>query len=391
MLMLSDMLDVARGTSLERAASKSARERFAPSAGQAPVVVWNVCRHCDMSCPHCYISAGARPSPSDLSTTAAVEVLEQLAEVGVRTVIFSGGEPLLRADLFELLGRAQVLGISAQLSTNGVSIDDVAAERLARLGVAYVGVSVDGRPGWNDAYRGMPGAHDRALAGLDAARRAGMKTGLRITVTRRNLGELGPMLAIAEERQVRRFYVSHLVYSGRGARLVPEDLSREEARALLTGLFQAAEGLLDRKVDLRIVTGSNDSDGPFLLRWIARRHGDQARGRVEELLRLRGGNSAGERLLCIDSRGRVHPDQFWQEEVLGTLPGDHLRDVLRHPLREALRERESRLQGRCGTCRYRAVCRGSHRERAAAAGLGIWGSDPACVLTDQEISQEVPS
>jgi radical SAM protein with 4Fe4S-binding SPASM domain len=343
--------------------------------------------HCNMGCPHCYAAAVLEPSPSDLSREEGLALIDQMAACGVSVVIFSGGEPLLRPDLFDLLAHARDAGISPQLSTNGVLIDDEVARRLAATGVNYVGVSIDGLRPFNDAYRGLAGGFDAARDGLIRAKAVGMRTGLRMTLTRRNVDQLEAMLEVAGGAGADRFYVSHLMYSGRGFHVADDDLSRAAARRALERLFERAEALLVAGAGPRIVTGSNDSDGPFLLRWIERRYGESAAEPVARLLLERGGNSAGERILNIDSRGRVHPDQFWRSAVLGDVRKDTFESILRHPLREQLRNRLDHLTGRCGVCSHRQLCRGSHRERALARDRDPWASDPACVMEDAEIER----
>lgn len=385
MLMVSDLLELARSGADPDELAARAPARFAPSTRRAPVVVWNVCRHCNQTCPHCYASASRKPSPQDLSSEEAHRLIDELADSGVRFLIFSGGEPLLRADLFELVAHATTKGIAAQLSTNGVLLDEMSAKRLAAAGCRYVGISIDGRAELNDPYRGLPGSFARASAGLVHAREAGMKTGLRVTVTRRNVGEVGPLIEHAKSLGVSRFYVSHLVYAGRGRRLVAEDVSRGEARALLFGLFETADQLLSDPAAPRIVTGGNDSDGALLVLWLERHVGRGAAGRVRRALERRGGNSAGEGVLNIDDRGRVHPDQFWQEATLGDVREQPFAEILAHPLITALRDRSTRVGGRCSSCPFLSICRGSHRERALAAYGDLWGPDPACVLTDNDL------
>ncbi len=385
MLPVSDLLEVAHRTGSEAAVARRAPLRFAPAEAAPFVVVWNVGIHCNMSCPHCYAAAAGAASPHDLSTHEACALIDALAEAGVRVVILSGGEPLLRDDLFPLIERIHARGMAPQLSTNGVLIDAGIARRLAAAGVGYVGVSLDGLRAFNDAYRGLEGGFDRAVAGLERARDAGLRTGVRITLTRRNLDQIDAVLAVAEAVGAHRFYVSHLVDSGRGRRLAPEDLGRDEARHALGHLFALADERVRDAHPIRIVTGSNDSDGPFLLRWIEARYGAHAAAPVRALLRERGGNSAGERLLAIDHRGRIHPDQFWREAVLGDLRTGTFAESLVHPLRQQLRERLQHLRGRCALCFERELCRGSHRERALARHGDLWAEDPACVLTDAEI------
>jgi radical SAM protein with 4Fe4S-binding SPASM domain len=385
MLPVSDLLDVARSQLSRHEAGARTPQRFTPSGSHAPVVIWNVCVHCNMTCPHCYAAAVGSPSPKDLSHEEALRVLAELAAAGVRVVIFSGGEPLLRPDIFDLLEHATRLEIAPQLSSNGTRIDRAIATRLADVGVRYVGVSIDGTRPFNDAYRGLPGGYDSAVEGLRFAKEAGLRTGLRMTITRQNADQVEDLLAVAESLRVDRFYVSHLVYSGRGFRYAEEDLSRGEARRVLGRLFELAEALLDRPGAPRIVTGSNDSDGPLLLRWIEQRYGSGAGKPVEDLLRERGGNSAGEKILNIDHQGRVHPDQFWRSAVLGDLRRESFSSILEHPLREQLRDRLTQLTGRCGACAYGPICRGSHRERALARYRDLWAPDPSCVMEDAEI------
>lgn len=386
MLEVTDLLRRAMGMAdggAERGRADAGR--YDPSPARPPVVVWNVCRHCNMRCPHCYAAASMRPAPDDLSPEEARRLVDDLAAAGVRIVIFSGGEPLLRPDLVDLIARARDRGIAPQLSTNGVLLDEATVDRLAAAGTRYVGVSLDGLRRFNDAYRGLPGGFERASRGLRRAKAAGMRTGLRVTLTRRNVDQVEPLLRHALDLDVDRFYVSHLLYAGRGRGLIGDDLAPAESRALLLRLFERAEGLIRDGARVGVVTGGNDSDGVLLLRWVEARYGAPAARRVRARLERRRGNSAGEGIVAIDSRGRVHPDQFWAAMTLGDVRTQSFAEILAHPMRAELRAREARLEGRCGACAYRALCRGSHRERALAATGRLWDPDPACVLTDDEI------
>jgi Fe-coproporphyrin III synthase len=391
MLCVTDMIEIAR---LSRAgegigASLTPPRRFEPAADRPPVIIWNVCKHCNMTCPHCYAAASQRPAPTDLNTVESLQLIDSLAAAGVKILIFSGGEPLLRDDLFSLLQYAHMAGIAPHLSTNGTLIDSEVAHSLAGSGVRYVGISIDGPRAFNDSYRGLEGGYDAALEGLRCAKEAGLKTGLRMTLIRRNLTHLAEMHAVACSVGADRFYVSHLLYSGRGKALAEEDLSRGQVRDVLYQLFALAEEGLDAGSPTRIVTGSNDSDGPLLLRWIKERYGAEAAAPVRRLLLNRGGNSAGEGVLNIDARGRVHPDQFWTTQTLGDVREQSFKEILSDSLRVELRGRATRLTGRCSGCSYLAMCRGSHRERAEAYTGDRWASDPACVLTDGEVLGEV--
>lgn len=385
MLNVSQYIALAREP--ERLADLMSRspERFGRSGRRAPVVVWNVCRHCNMSCPHCYAGASVHPSPHALDTDEAVALVDDLAEANVRVLILSGGEPLLRGDIVAICRRASERGLVPLLSSNGVLLDVHMASALADAGVEYVGVSIDGMPAFNDPYRGLARAFERALAGLDHAGRRGMRTGLRVTLTRHNCDQLESLMEVACSRGIDRFYVSHLLYSGRGAAMAEADLGPAQCRRTLLWLFERAEAWLDRPGTPEIVTGGNDSGGVLLLWWLQQRYPEEATAAVGELLALRGGNSAGERLLNIDERGRVHPDPFWRQMTLGDTCRQSFSEILDHPFRRFLAEREDWLQGRCGACAFRGLCRGSHRERALAHHRDLRAPDPACVMRDEEI------
>lgn len=389
MLEVTDLLKTAIGKVPQHSCTSRAPARYGAAGDVPPVVVWNVSKHCNLRCPHCYAAASLRPSPNDLSTQEALDLLDDLAGVGVRVVIFSGGEPLLRPDLFDLMARARDRGLKPLLSSNGVFLDKTSARKLADIGVGYVGVSLDGLAAQNDAYRGMKGAFARAVRGLRHAMEEGLGTGIRLTLTRHSADQIEPLLAFAVRLGVDRFYLSHLLYSGRGRNLVRQDLKPAENRVLLFRLFDAAEHLIDAGSALSIVTGGNDSDGPLFLLWLRAKHGELAASRAHEILLHRGGNSAGERILAIDADGRVHPDQFWQAAELGDVRRQVMSDILAHPLRSQLRERENHLEGRCGVCVFKRLCRGSHRERALAQGRGLWAPDPACSMSDAEIGVEI--
>jgi len=199
---------------------------------------------------------------------------------------------------------------------------------------------------------------------------------------------LETMVDLAREVNANRFYLSHMVYAGRGAQMVGDDLSVEESRDCMIRFFEMGDELLSQGESLKLVTGSNDSGGPLLLRWLTERYGLEAALPVQKLLEKRRGNTAGEAMINIDAKGRVHPDQFWSQAVLGNVRQQKLAEILEHPLCHQLREREKHLGGRCASCQYLSICRGSHRERAVSIHGDMWAPDPACVMTDQEIRMQ---
>lgn len=155
-----------------------------------PIVVWNITRACNLNCVHCYNDSGGNKSSDELSTKEAKKVIEDLAKFGVPSVLFSGGEPLTRKDLFELIGYAVKLGLRTVISTNGTLITKSAANKIKDAGVSYTGISLDGIGEVNDRFRGVEGAFEKAAEGIRNCRNANVRVGLRLTLTKRNVQDI---------------------------------------------------------------------------------------------------------------------------------------------------------------------------------------------------------
>jgi Fe-coproporphyrin III synthase len=363
-------------------------DRFA--ARKRPVVVWNVTRRCNLHCRHCYAAAQDRPHPEELTPAEGRALVDELARSGVPALIFSGGDPLLRPDLAQLVERTAGHGIHPAVSTNGTLLDAPTARRLLEAGAGYVGVSIDGIGSVHDRFRGLRGAWEAALRGLRHCQDAGLAVGLRFTLSRPTLPHLEPVLDLMEAERVGRGYVSHLVYVGRAHRLAPEALPPAETRQAVETIMDRAEALAAAGAPLELVTGNSDTDGVLLLLRVLARH-PAAAPLVRELLRRRGGNTAGRAIANVDDRGHVHPDQFWPHHSLGSVRERRFGDLWEDPalpLLAALRNRRPLIHGRCARCPFFDICGGGSRVRAEALSGDLWASDPACYLQDDELGLE---
>jgi radical SAM protein with 4Fe4S-binding SPASM domain len=366
----------------------SSRPRADSSVAPA-VVVWNCTRTCNLNCAHCYSQSDSRRFDGELTTSEAKALINDLAELGVAVLLFSGGEPLLRNDVFELGAYAAKAGLRPVLSTNGTFIDRLSAEKIKESGFAYVGVSIDGLERTHDRIRGAQGAFERALGGMRNCRDAGMRVGVRFTLSRRNVRDLGGVFNLARREEIPRICVYHLVYAGRAASLRGEDLSHREARHAMELICRRAEDFAAEKADVEVLTVDNPADGVYIyLRQLAR---DAARAaETMTLLRSNGGAASGEKIGCVDSVGGVHPDQFWLNRTLGSVRQKKFSEIWNDPADEllrSLRRRAEMVKGRCGACAYLEVCGGGLRARAEAATGDAWAADPACYLTDAEIGR----
>ena len=358
-----------------------------------PIVVWNISRACNLACVHCYNDSGASKADDELSTKEAKVVLDDLAQFGVPSVLFSGGEPLMRPDLFELIGYAGERGVRTVISTNGTLITADLARKIRQHGVSYVGISLDGVGEINDKFRGVSGAFDRAVAGIKNCQDAGVRIGLRLTLTQRNVQDLGPLFDFFEEENIERACFYHLVPTGRGASLSNECLTHAQSRAtiemILAKTMQFKEA--GRKTD--ILTVDNHVDGVYLYLKLLKEDPSCA-DKVWKLQTWNGGGlySSGVGIGCIDFHGKVHPDQFWWHYDLGDVrkkPFSRIWMDTSNPLLRGLKERRKYIKGRCRVCKFFDACGGSLRVRADLHFGDSWAPDPACYLTDAEIGLDM--
>ena len=358
------------------------------SADKKPVVVWNCTKRCNLRCAHCYSASTCEPAPDEMTGDEARAMLDDLAQFGVPVVLFSGGEPLLRGDLDELISHARSLGLRAVVSTNGTLITPARAERFARAGLSYVGVSLDGLAHVNDEFRSVSGAFGQALAGIRNCRSAGVKVGLRFTMNRRNVADIPGIFDLIEREDIPRVCFYHLVYTGRGDDLREATLSCEKTRETLDMIMDRTAALHAGGRPVEVLTVDNHADGPYVYMRLAREDAARAEGCLE-LLKMNGGNSTGVGIGCVSWNGHVLPDQFWRHHVLGSVRERPFSEIWAdpdQPLLAILRDRKKHLKCRCMNCRWLDVCNGNFRARAEADGDEPWGDDPACYLTDEEIA-----
>ena len=359
------------------------------SADKKPVVVWNMTRRCNLKCIHCYSSSADIDYPDELTTEEAKKMIEDLAAFGSPVLLFSGGEPLMRADLLELARYATDKGMRAVISTNGTLITrDIAAE-LKKIGLSYVGVSLDGLQPTHDRFRGRKGAFEKAIEGIRNCREAGIKVGLRFTVNRHNVADVPAMFDLMRKEKIERMCFYHLVYSGRASKLREEDLAHEESRRLLDLIADRTKAMFDDGLAPEILTVDNHADGPYL--YLKMKEKDPARAaEILELLEMNEGNSTGVGIGCVSWDGEVYPDQFWRNRPLGNVRKRPFSEIWTDEKNEflmKLKEKKKHVTGRCATCVWLSVCGGNFRARAESAG-DVWGPDPACYLTDEEISSK---
>jgi len=355
-----------------------------------PVVIWNLIRRCNLTCKHCYSISADIDFKGELSTDEVFTVMDDLKSFGVPVLILSGGEPLLRPDIFEISRRAKDMGFYVGLSSNGTLIDDHNIDAIADIGYDYVGISIDGKRKTHDLFRRKDGAFEASMQGIRLCRERDIKVGLRFTMTEDNAAELPDMLQLMTDEGVNKFYLSHLNYAGRGNRNRDSDVQLAITRRAMDLLFETAYGHAERGDDLEFVTGNNDADGVYLLQWVMRHYPDKV-DHIAARLRQWGGNSSGVNIANIDNLGEVHPDTFWWHYGLGNVrqrPFSEIWQDTSDPIMKGLKATPRVIKGRCGSCRYFTICGGNTRVRALQLTGDPWAEDPACYLTDAELRHD---
>lgn len=358
------------------------------SSDKKPVVVWNVTRRCNLKCVHCYSKSEDKNYESELSTDEGLALIEDLASFGSPVLLFSGGEPLIRPDILTLIRHATNSGMRAVLSTNGTLIDEQISLALKDIGLSYVGISLDGLEPVHDSFRGVKGSFSKVLRAIGHCKSAGLKVGLRFTINKRNFQEIDGIFDLVEELDIPRICFYHLVYAGRGADLINEDLDHAQTRKVVDLIMDRTLDLHKKGKLVETLTVDNHADGPYIYLRLLKENPERA-AQVIELLKMNEGNNSGRGIGCVSWDGSVHADQFWRHLNFGNIrsrPFSQIWTDTTDEFLQKLKTKKNFVTGRCSSCKWLDVCGGNFRVRAEAAYGDIWAPDPACYLTDTEIA-----
>ncbi len=349
------------------------------------IAIWNFTNRCNLSCLHCYSKANLDDIDT-LTTQKILDTLPQLKDNGIKFIIFSGGEPLTRKDIFDIAERCRELGIITYLSTNGLYVKKSNAERILDS-FNYIGISIDGSEEIHDRFRGLKGSFRESIKAIDLLNSYGKtKVGVRFTITKDTYKDLEFIFNLAEKHNIPKIYISHLVYSGRGLDNLEMDILKEQRVKAVNYIIDKAFEYYESSRDIEIVTGNMEMDAILFLDRFSKKYPNFTK-EMENRLFSWGGNSAGKKLLNIDAKGNVKPDPFFPF-IVGNIFNQEFSDIWRDnpiDLLEKLRVHPRLLEGRCENCRYLDICNGGSRSRAYAIYDNIWAEDPSCYLSEDKI------
>lgn len=351
-----------------------------------PIVVFNCTPRCNLRCVHCYSSSDVACSAPQLSTSQAKSLIDQIADFGCPVLLFSGGEPLLRKDLFELMAYAGQHNLRTVLSTNGTRITESVAKRLAELGLSYAGISLDGPQDVHDRFRKVDGTFIDTLNGISNCRRAGIRTGLRFTMTRGNIAHIKTIFDIAAAAGIGRICFYHLIRTGRAEALADSVPSPHQTRQALDTIIACTADRVRQGVVEEVLTVGNHADGPYLLlKMHAENHPHYQT--AFDLLTRAGGNRIGQNIAAVNWDGQVFCDQFWRNYSLGSILDTPFADIWQNhadPVLHILRSKRQYKDPQCVRCQWFDLCLGNFRSLSGRADIADWQNEPACYLSENE-------
>lgn len=348
------------------------------------IVIWNFTNRCNLSCLHCY-------SKSDLDATDTLDIelikstIDEFVESKIKFIIFSGGEPLVRKDIFEIAQYAKNKGIITYLSTNGLYINPSNAQKIVDT-FNYIGISIDGDEQTHDHFRGLKGSYKKSIDAMKLIQSKGGKVGIRFTITKTTLDSLEHIFELSEKEKFSKIYISHLVYSGRGLENLKMDLSKEERIKSVKYIFNKVFEYQNNNKNIEVVTGNMECDAILFLQMVKKRY-PHLLSKLISKLSAWGGNSAGRKLVNIDSFGNVKPDPFFPFE-LGNIQKEKFSAIWNDKTSSLLNRlrTQRKIAGKCSNCKYMFICNGGSRSRAYALSGDLWDEDPSCYLNEKEIA-----
>ena len=339
------------------------------------LVAWEITRACNLKCAHCRASAVDRRSPDELSTSDCYHVIDGILEVGKPILILTGGEPLVRPDVFDIAQYAVSKGLRVVMGSNGTLITDEIASKLKSVPISRIAVSLDFPvPELQDKFRGKSGAYAAAMAGIAAIKKAGLELQINCTLTRQNIAYLEQLLTLALELGAVAFHPFFLVPTGRGKGLEADELSSEEYEKTLNWIY-------DKQMELGDRIFFKPTDAPHYLRVLKQKQASEtSHGKTissgNPVHAVTRGCLAGTGFCFISHTGVVQGCGYLNIEA-GNVKNQSFGEILDNsPIFKSLRNLSS-IKGKCGDCEYKRIC-GGCRARAFESTGDYLGAEPYC-------------
>ena len=367
-------------------------EEFPIDFSERPyIVIWEVTQACDLACVHCRASAQSRRNPLELSTEEGQRLIEEIAQMQVPVFVLTGGDPIKRPDLFELIEHARSVGVRVSLTPSATPLltRDV-IQRLKQSGLARLAVSLDGSyREVHDAFRGMSGSFDRTMEAIEWANEVGLPVQINTTFSRSNVEDFDNVAALMETKKITLWSVFFLVPTGRGK--IVELLSADEFEGVFAKLYQ-----LSKRAHFHIKTTEAQHYRRYVLQQqvAERRNGggrrDDDTAKVQDTIgRAPRGLNDGKGFVFVSHLGEVFPSGFLPYSA-GNVRSDTLGRIYRQSsIFQQLRD-DSQLAGKCGACEYRHICGGSRARAYALTGDPLAEESCCSYVPKNYVATEAP-
>ncbi|RJQ58167.1 MAG: heme b synthase [Desulfobacteraceae bacterium] len=335
------------------------------------LVAWEVTRNCNLNCVHCRAAATLGPHEGELDTQTCLRILDEIADAGNPIVILTGGEPLLRPDIFEIARYGTDKGLRMVMAPNGTLITEEVAGRLAAAGIQRISVSLDGASSEaHDRFRGVDGAFKRALQGIEKAKSAGIEFQVNTTITKQNLASLPRIQKLAMELEAVAHHIFLLVPTGRGKYIIDQEITAKEYEEALNWFYD------QRELSSLQLKATCAPHYYRILRQRAKAEGKKVEFKTHGLDAVTRGCLGGTGFCFISHRGIVQPCGFLSLNC-GDLRKQAFSEIWTgSEVFLSLRNFDN-LEGKCGRCEYRKVC-GGCRARAYEATGDYMAEEPLC-------------
>ncbi len=340
------------------------------------LVAWETTRNCNLNCKHCRASATMGPYQDELDTPAALHLLDQIAEVGKPIIILTGGEPLMRPDIFEIAAYGNSKGLRMVMAPNGTLITEQNARLMAETGIKRISISLDGATkAIHDNFRGVNGAFDGALNGIRQAKKAGVEFQINTTISKQNLDEIPKIFELAVELGAVAHHIFLLVPTGRGKYMIEQEINAEEYERTLNWFYDQRK---NSPLQLKATCAPHYYR---ILRQRARADGEKVTFQTHGLDAVTRGCLGGIGFCFISHRGVVQPCGFLQMDS-GNVTQTSFAEIWKNSeVFKTLRNYDL-LTGKCGPCEYHKVC-GGCRARAYEATGDMMAEEPLCIYQPQ--------
>ncbi|MEN6318361.1 MAG: heme b synthase [Syntrophaceae bacterium] len=341
------------------------------------MVAWEITRSCNLACIHCRASSVHGPYEGELSTEQCLKLMDEIAAFSKPVIILTGGEPLLRNDIYEIATYGDKKGLRMVLATNGTLVTEEIAAKMIDAGIKRVSISIDGENAQShDAFRNVAGAYDGALAGIETMKKAGMEFQINTTITKANLNQIPGIMDLAIKMGAAAHHIFLLVPTGRGREMAEQAISPESYEKTLNWFYETS---LQCPIQLKATCA------PHYYRIYhqkgkgaeVRGHGSGKGAPGSPLHAMTRGCLGGSSFCFISHTGQVQPCGYLELDC-GQIKEKGFEDIWNNsPIFQELRNLD-RYKGKCGRCEFRKVC-GGCRARAYEITGDYLAEEPFCI------------